>query len=198
MSIYKIVLLGQSCVGKTSIADRFVRNIFIENNNSTIGASFLTKSIKLPNEDVKLDIWDTAGQERYESLATFYYRGADGIIIVYDITDMKSFYSAINWIQKLKEYFEQSLPIIYLVGNKSDLEKYRMVYPYHVYQELNEKFNDISIHYTEVSAKLSINIQPLFYELSTKIKSKYKRKEKEKEETVKITTENTRRRCCFY
>lgn len=196
-------MLGQTCVGKTSISDRFVRNIFLENGNSTIGASFLTKTINLLNEDAKLDIWDTAGQERYESLAPFYYRGSDGIIIVYDITELKSFNMAINWIQRIIDFFGDNIPVIYLVGNKSDLEKFRTVHPVNVYRELNARFNNLEIHYREVSAKLGIGVQHLFYELTTKIKEKYKTKMKENLNTIKLKNiknqeEEYRRTCCFF
>lgn len=120
----KIVLLGDSSVGKSSIVTRYVVGKF-QRSNATIGAAFMTKNILL-NDDkhVNLELWDTAGQERYRSLAPMYYRGTDIAIIVYDVTNPDSLIHAESWIEELKSYIESerqlSLKIV-LVGNKIDL-----------------------------------------------------------------------------
>lgn len=199
MSVYKLVMLGQAAVGKSSIAERFVKNFFSDNTCSTIGASFLSKSIQLPKETVKLDIWDTAGQERYESLAPIYYRKSNGVIVVYDITDIKSFHMALTWLGRVVDFFGADLPVIYLVGNKSDLEQYRQVYPYNVYSELNLKFNGIPINYIDVSAKIGMGIQQLFFEISNKIYIKTEKELIQDTNVVKLTNKNTQKTkwCCY-
>ena len=105
----KTVLLGETAVGKSSIAVRFVRDQFFEYQESTIGAAFLAQSLTLPGtqEVVRFEIWDTAGQERYHSLAPMYYRGAKAALVVYDITDAKSFEKATLWVNELQQ---QCLP----------------------------------------------------------------------------------------
>ena len=99
---YKVVFLGESSVGKSSIVIRFVRNEFLEVQEPTIGAAFFTKSIMLDKGNIKMEIWDTAGQERYRSLAPMYYRGAKVAFVVYDITNKDSFFKASFVTKKLK------------------------------------------------------------------------------------------------
>ena len=138
---FKLVLLGDSSVGKSSIVQRFVKNSFDENRESTIGAAFLSQTIKIkpasastntntnttitPEENevaIKFEIWDTAGQERYKSLAPMYYRNANAAIIVYDITQKDSLQKAVKWVDELKSKLgEDSDVIISLIGNKLDL-----------------------------------------------------------------------------
>ena len=116
----KLVLLGDSSVGKSSIVNRFVSEEFSIFQESTIGASFLTKDIiNDKNETIRLEIWDTAGQERYRSLAPMYYRCAKIALVIYDVTSSESFQGAINWINELNEKNDDCN--IYLIGNKIDL-----------------------------------------------------------------------------
>jgi Ras-related protein Rab-5C len=117
---YKVVLLGDSAVGKSSLVSRFVRDEFTDAPQPTIGAAFLTKTIRSGEFSVKFEIWDTAGQERYRSLAPMYYRGAAAAIIVFDLTDAKSFDGAKSWAEELKKQGNQDI-VLALVGNKKDL-----------------------------------------------------------------------------
>lgn len=125
---FKLVLLGESAVGKSSIVHRFVKNTFDNLRESTIGAAFLTQSVTLPesNTTVKFEIWDTAGQERYKSLAPMYYRNANAALCVYDITSRASFSKAQDWIKELKKQAPEGI-VICLVGNKLDLSEEREV-----------------------------------------------------------------------
>jgi len=117
----KVVLLGQTCVGKSSLVLRFVQDKFFPHTEGTIGAAFLTKTID-PGDgtQVKFEIWDTAGQERYHALAPMYYRGAHAAIIVYDISSRDSLEKGKQWIDELNE---KSSPdqIVAFIGNKADL-----------------------------------------------------------------------------
>ncbi len=119
---FKVVLLGESAVGKSSLVLRFVKREFHEFQESTIGAAFLTQTVQITrfqfqNTTVKFEIWDTAGQERYHSLAPMYYRGAQAALIVYDITSKESFLKAQNWVRELQRQANANI-VIALVGNK--------------------------------------------------------------------------------
>eukprot|EP00591_Stephanopyxis_turris_P000081 CAMPEP_0195518402 /NCGR_PEP_ID=MMETSP0794_2-20130614/12805_1 /TAXON_ID=515487 /ORGANISM="Stephanopyxis turris, Strain CCMP 815" /LENGTH=195 /DNA_ID=CAMNT_0040647355 /DNA_START=90 /DNA_END=677 /DNA_ORIENTATION=+ len=120
--VYKLVLLGEASVGKSSLVVRFVQDQFHNHIESTIGAAFFTKSIPVDGDDVTFEIWDTAGQERYHSLAPMYYRGAKAAIVVYDVTDPASYDRAHKWVDELKSSGSGGT-VITLVGNKVDLER---------------------------------------------------------------------------
>ena len=159
---FKTVLLGETAVGKSSLAVRFVRDQFSEYQESTIGAAFLAQSCTLDNnEEVRFEIWDTAGQERYHSLAPMYYRGAKAAVVVYDITDRTSFTKAMDWVNELKQQCGPNL-IISVVGNKVDLESEREVDRTVALHYANEN----SLLHIETSAKSNINVQTLFQEVA--------------------------------
>ncbi len=124
---YKLVLLGESAVGKSSLVLRFVKNAFSEHQESTIGAAFLTQTMQVGGDTLKFEIWDTAGQERYNSLAPMYYRGAHAALVVYDICKHDSFERAKRWVGELLRNAAPNI-VIALVGNKTDLgEQHREV-----------------------------------------------------------------------
>jgi len=123
---FKLVLLGESAVGKSSLVLRFVKGQFLDFQESTIGAAFLTQTVCLNDTTVKFEIWDTAGQERYHSLAPMYYRGAQAAIVVYDITNADSFDRAKNWVKELQRQGNPNI-VISLAANKVDLESKRAV-----------------------------------------------------------------------
>ena len=124
----KLVLLGDTGVGKSAIVVRFVQGEFSEESKVTVGAAFLAKSLLIPEHgpdaSVKFEIWDTAGQERYASLAPLYYRGADAAVVVYDITSPASFEKARFWVKELQKHASPNINIV-LVGNKKDLAETR-------------------------------------------------------------------------
>merc|ERR1711988_1738984 len=125
---FKLVLLGDSAVGKSCLVVRFVRDEFFEFQEPTIGAAFLTQTVALDDATVKFEIWDTAGQERYRSLAPMYYRGAAAAIVVYDITNRDTFQRAKQWVKELQRQGNPNI-VIALAGNKSDLSTKRKVDP---------------------------------------------------------------------
>eukprot|EP01012_Entosiphon_sulcatum_P037271 TRINITY_DN47756_c0_g1_i1.p1 TRINITY_DN47756_c0_g1~~TRINITY_DN47756_c0_g1_i1.p1 ORF type:complete len:213 (-),score=33.37 TRINITY_DN47756_c0_g1_i1:92-673(-) len=154
---FKLVLLGETAVGKSSIALRFCRSEFHEFQESTIGAAYMTQSVTVGNEPVRLDIWDTAGQERYRSLAPMYYRGAAAAIVVYDICNYDTFVRAKHWVKELKMRADSGI-VIALAGNKCDLSERRRV-------DLAEaqtyaKEQDVII--METSAKSGTNVTEIF------------------------------------
>ncbi|PVU97261.1 hypothetical protein BB561_000684 [Smittium simulii] len=162
---FKLVLLGESAVGKSSLVLRFVKDKFDEYKESTIGAAFLTKTLTLESEDkVKFEIWDTAGQERYKSLAPMYYRNANCAIVVYDITQAASFQRAQTWIEELKKQAESDI-LILLAGNKMDLEDRRTVSSV----EGSTFAAKNGLLFSETSAKDATNTFTMFQNLAIKL-----------------------------
>jgi small GTP-binding protein len=123
---YKVVVVGDSSVGKSSIVQRLIQGTFTEDGTSTCGADFYTYCIPVNSEQVKLQIWDTAGQERFRSISKSYFRNAVGAVLVYDITSMQSFDRVGTWLNDLQDLAAPNAYIL-LVGNKADLEKQREV-----------------------------------------------------------------------
>lgn len=161
---FKLVLLGESAVGKSSIVHRFVKNTFDDARESTIGAAFLTQSITIPETQttIKFEIWDTAGQERYKSLAPMYYRNANAALCVYDITSRNSFAKAQDWIKELKKQAPSDI-VVALVGNKLDLEDNREVQLEEVDEYISELQTDgFKIIKAECSAKNGDGVVELF------------------------------------
>ncbi len=124
--IFKILIIGDSSVGKSNILLRFSDDIFHDTFLPTIGVDFKIKNVNINNHSIKLNIWDTAGQERFKNITATYYKGGHGIIVVYDITDRNSFNNVTNWINEIKQQASPSV-IRYLIGNKCDLEEEREV-----------------------------------------------------------------------
>lgn len=161
---FKVVLLGESAVGKSSLVLRFVKREFHEYQESTIGAAFLTQTVQIDDTTVKFEIWDTAGQERYHSLAPMYYRGAQAALIVYDITSKDSFIKAQNWVRELQRQANTNI-VITLVGNKLDLASKRAV-------ENNEAklfADENNLLFMETSAKTAINVVEVFTAIATRL-----------------------------
>jgi len=153
----KVVLLGDSGVGKSSLVLRFVTDTFKPYSDSTIGASYMTKLINFENKAYKYMIWDTAGQEKYHSLAPMYYRNTQIAIIVYDITQKQTFLTVKKWIKELQHKGPPDV-LIAIVGNKQDLEDRRKV----SYNQVKAYADEINAFFIETSAKKNININELF------------------------------------
>ena len=155
----KIVLLGDTAVGKTSLCARLVNGTFDSFSEPTIGAAFLTKTVQTGDITHRLEIWDTAGQERYKALAPMYYRGATAALIVYDVTNEESFQGAKTWIEELRGQGKPNVVII-LVGNKYDLLEDSNKREVDVADYLNE--NNDRIHFYQASCKTGKNINEIF------------------------------------
>ena len=155
--IFKLLLIGESNVGKTSIIVRYVDNDFQPTGISTLGVDVKCKYVLLNKTKIRLDIWDTAGQERFRGLAKNYFRGGNGFILVYDITDKKSFGKLKGWINDAKEKIDKDYKMI-VVGNKKDCENEREV-EIDLLKEFAAK-NEVS--FLEVSAKTGEGIEQLF------------------------------------
>ena len=164
---FKLVLLGDSAVGKSSLVLRFVRGQFFEYQESTIGAAFLTQTVALNDTTVKFEIWDTAGQERYHSLAPMYYRGAAAAILVYDMTKKSSFEKLQKWVDELKERGPDGI-VLCVAANKCDLEEGREV----EVAEGAEFAQKSGADFFETSAKNDENVGRIFTTLVTNVQRK--------------------------
>jgi len=161
----KIVLLGDTGVGKTSLALRFTQDVFQPRINPTIGASFLMKNMEIDDQKLKLQIWDTAGQDRFRSLAPMYYRGASAAIVVYDICSSQSFSKVKEWVNELKLNIQDEI-ILVIVGNKVDkAEKSRQIKA-----DVGREYAfSVSASFIECSAKTKEGVEELFTEVSQKL-----------------------------
>ena len=172
--IFRICILGDSNVGKTSLLSRYTDKIFKESYNNTIGVDFKIVTLKYNDIIIKLHIWDTAGQERFKSIAVNYFKNSQGFIFVYDITDENSFKNVENWID-LAFLNSNTVGINFLVGNKCDREEERKVD-----KNSAEEFSKIKkLIFLETSAKNDYNVEKLFEYFTYKL-FKYFDKNKDK------------------
>ena len=163
--LYKIVLIGDSGVGKTCILSRYVKNNFPKNKPPTIGVEFATKTIKLSSGlVVKAQIWDTAGQERYKAITTAHYRRAVGALVVYDVTKYSTFSAVQKWIHDVKQQADPDI-VIMLIGNKFDLVEQDNERRAVSQQQASEFARENRLLFTETSALTSKNIQDAFKDL---------------------------------
>ncbi|KAJ7999291.1 hypothetical protein DPEC_G00213900 [Dallia pectoralis] len=163
-SQFKLVLLGETSVGKSSLLLQFVKGQYQDFGESTIGAAFLTQMVSVDGDMVKFDIWDTAGQERYHSLAPMYYRGAQAAIVVYDITNTETFVRAKAWVSELQKQASSNM-VIALAGNKTDRSANRAV----EYTDGQGFAADNSLLFMETSAKTAMNVNNLFLAIAKKL-----------------------------
>ena len=159
--IIKILTLGATQVGKTSIVLRYSEDKFNYNKIATIGIDFKIKIIKKGNERIKVSIYDTAGQERFQNIVKHYYKGANGVLLIYDITKRDTFKNLDFWIKDLEDNSDIDNLFIYLIGNKNDMEDKREV----SWVEASNYAKEKKLPYIEVSAKTGNNIQKLFDEV---------------------------------
>ena len=168
LRIIKLLLIGESSVGKTSIMFRFSDGMFSYSNIPTIGIDFKIKTVEIDGKKVKLQIWDTSGQERFDAITRQYYRGAMGIILVYDITFAKSFARTEKWIRNIQENAGNDVKKV-LLGNKCDMENNRVISK----TDGENLAMDYGMKFYETSAKANINIDEAIMELSECIYQQY-------------------------
>lgn len=161
----KIVLLGDTGVGKSSICQRYINNTISDAYEVTIGGAYLQKEVGLSNgQKIKLHIWDTGGEERYRAMAPLYYRDAQAALLVYDVTSTQSFQSLDYWVRELDEKIRDENMVLIIAGNKSDLPTKK------VSEEQVKAFADNSgIYHVEVSAKTGAGINELFTHMATEL-----------------------------
>ena len=155
--MFKVVLVGDSFVGKTNIMSKYLKNEFHEDSKATVGVEFGSKQFNVEGHSIKAQIWDTAGQERYKAITSAYYKGAKGAFIVYDITRKNSFESIDKWINDVTAVADKKITIV-LIGNKSDLEDQRQV----TKEEGEDKANKLEVAFLETSAFSGENLEKAF------------------------------------
>jgi len=188
----KLVLLGDTAVGKSCLVVRFVRDEFFEYQEPTIGAAFLTQAVQLDDTTVKFEIWDTAGQERYRSLAPMYYRAAAAAIVVYDITNRSSFEGAKSWVRELQRRGEPNV-VIALAGNKVDLDYRRKV----KIEEAKQYAEENGLIHMETSARDAKNVKELFREVAKRIpKQDTRQEERNSFPILPPTGQDQKKSCC--
>ena len=198
--LFKLILIGDSCVGKSNILSKYLKNEFDPNSRATVGVEFGTKNILINNKKIKIQIWDTAGQERYRSITSAYYKGAKGALIVYDITRRTSFDNIDKWISDLKLNGDKNICII-ILGNKSDLADKREV----TKEEGIKKSEMFKTAFLETSALNVDNIGKAFEEIIGQITQNNKNffEDNDKKDMDKginldeIDKNNDKNKCCL-
>lgn len=165
--LFKLLLIGDSGVGKSCLLLRFADNSYTDSYISTIGVDFKIRTVDIEGKTIKLQIWDTAGQERFRTITSSYYRGSHGIIVVYDVTDMDSFNNVKQWFQEIDRYATEGVTKL-LVGNKSDLTAKKVV----EYNTAKEFADSMGIQFIEASAKDSTNVEQAFLAMAGQIKER--------------------------
>lgn len=163
---FKVVVVGDSGVGKTNLIHRFVNNTFNKDSKATVGVEFLSKTFIINKEIFKIEIWDTAGQERYKAITAAYYKGAMGAMIVYDVTNQNSFDNVNRWSSEIREKASKNINLI-MIGNKIDLKDNIAVNS----EMSQEKAKSLNMAVMETSALDSSNVQEAFFQL---LKEMYK------------------------
>jgi len=169
--LFKLLLIGDSGVGKTCLLFRFADNTFNSTFISTIGIDFKIQTLDIDGKRIKLQVWDTAGQERFRTITTAYYRGAMGILLVYDVTSKKSFDNITNWLRNIEEHASEGVEKL-LVGNKSDLEDKRVI----TEEEGQLLAVQHSIDFIEASALSGENVREAFLRMARRVKLKHEAK----------------------
>ncbi|KAK3036073.1 hypothetical protein RJ639_029826, partial [Escallonia herrerae] len=162
--VFKVVVIGDSAVGKTQILSRFAKNEFCFDSKSTIGVEFQTRTVTINSKVIKAQIWDTAGQERYRAVTSAYYRGALGAMLVYDITKRQTFDHVARWVEELRAHADNTI-VITLIGNKADLVDLRVVPT----EDAVEFAEDQGLYFFETSALTGDNVEAAFFNLLDKI-----------------------------
>ena len=165
--MFKVVLVGDSSVGKTNIMSKYLKNEFHDDSKATVGVEFGSKQFTVEGHTIKAQIWDTAGQERYKAITSAYYKGAKGAFVVYDITRKQSFDSVDRWINELRATADKKLSII-IIGNKSDLEDQRQV----TKEQGEEKAKNNEVAFMETSARSGENLEKAFEQMMNEVYKK--------------------------
>ena len=190
--LYKILLIGNSGVGKSSILFRYCDDIYTDLYVSTIGVDFKIKTIVYEGKKYKLQIWDTAGQERFKSITSSYYRGSSGIILVFDVSNIDSFKKLKVWLEETEEYAGRTIPTV-IIGNKIDFKHKRVV----SYEDGMKFAKNINVKYVETSAKNGSGIQKIFETLICEMDKKLQFNEPQSKLFVENNNNKTKK-CCRY
>uniref|UniRef100_A0A8C2N0F0 Ras-related protein Rab-35 n=1 Tax=Cricetulus griseus TaxID=10029 RepID=A0A8C2N0F0_CRIGR len=191
--LFKLLIIGDSGVGKSSLLLRFADNTFSGSYITTIGVDFKIRTVEINGEKVKLQIWDTAGQERFRTITSTYYRGTHGVIVVYDVTSAESFVNVKRWLHEINQNCDDVCRI--LVGNKNDDPERKVVETEDAYKFAGQ----MGIQLFETSAKENVNVEEMFCisDIYIKIHKSSKITQQQQNDVVKLTKNSKRKkRCC--
>ena len=174
--IFKIVIIGDSGVGKTNLIGRYLKNEYKEDSKATVGVEFGEKKYEINGLKIKAQIWDTAGQERYRAITSMYYKGAKGGLIVFDLSSKSTFQNVEKWFNEIKKTADPTINLI-LIGNKSDLKDKRQIST----EEGENKAKEMNVAYLETSALNCDNVDKAFDLLIQEITKKMKKEIEEEE-----------------
>ena len=192
----KVLILGESKVGKSSILNRFTEKTYLESLSPTLGIDYKIMKMNISGFELKMQIWDTAGQERFRSITESFYKGCQAVLLVFDLTDKDTFYKIKNWLNNINEKAGNSVFIV-LVGNKCDLksnEDVEIVSQDEIYQMTQ----DTDIKYFATSAKEDVNIQEVFYYIARAVVDKEMKEPKKDPARVPLTysPKSKKEKCC--
>ncbi|KAB2051285.1 hypothetical protein CXB51_033724 [Gossypium anomalum] len=201
--LFKVVLIGDSGVGKSNLLSRFTRNEFCLESKSTIGVEFATRTLQVEGRTVKAQIWDTAGQERYRAITSAYYRGALGALLVYDVTKPTTFENVSRWLKELRDHADSNI-VIMMIGNKTDLKHLRAV----ATEDGQSYAEKEGLSFIETSALEAINVEKAFQTILSEIYRKISKKSLSSDEPAPASIKegktidvgapeaNTKKACC--
>lgn len=201
--LFKVVLIGDSGVGKSNLLSRFTRNEFCLESKSTIGVEFATRTLQVEGRTVKAQIWDTAGQERYRAITSAYYRGALGALLVYDVTKPTTFENVSRWLKELRDHADSNI-VIMLIGNKTDLKHLRAV----ATEDAQSFAEKEGLSFIETSALEATNVEKAFQTILAEIYRIISKKSLSSDEPAPTTIKegktlvvggqeaNTKKPCC--
>ncbi|KAH1072534.1 hypothetical protein J1N35_024862 [Gossypium stocksii] len=201
--LFKVVLIGDSGVGKSNLLSRFTRNEFCLESKSTIGVEFATRTLQVEGRTVKAQIWDTAGQERYRAITSAYYRGALGALLVYDVTKPTTFENVSRWLKELRDHADSNI-VIMMIGNKTDLKHLRAV----ATEDGQSYAEKEGLSFIETSALEAINVEKAFQTILSEIYRKISKKSLSSDEPAAASIKegktidvgapeaNTKKACC--
>mmetsp|Transcript_7696 Transcript_7696/g.22681 ORF Transcript_7696/g.22681 Transcript_7696/m.22681 type:complete len:201 (-) Transcript_7696:51-653(-) len=186
--LFKLLLIGDSGVGKSCLLLRFADDTYTESYISTIGVDFKIRTIELDGKTIKLQIWDTAGQEQFRTITRSYFRGAQGIVLVYDITDRRTFSSVRSWMAQITDHADQKVNKV-LVGNKCDNAAARAVST----EEGAALAAEYGVKFLEASAKANVNVTPAFTAIAQQVIDRTPKPASERKATHKLSSSRSRR-----
>ena len=196
---FKVVIVGDSSVGKTNLVKRFMNNTFLKDSKATVGVEFMSKTFNVNKKIIKVELWDTAGQERYKAITAAYYKGAKGALIVYDVTNKISYDNVDKWCNELRIKGSKNISIV-MIGNKTDLKDNIVVNS----EMSKEKANLLQVPVMETSALDASNVKEAFYLLIKEMYLSFTNKDKNNKisdninegVSLEVKKEETKKACC--
>ena len=196
---FKVVIVGDSSVGKTNLVKRFMNNTFLKDSKATVGVEFMSKTFNVNKKIIKVELWDTAGQERYKAITAAYYKGAKGALIVYDVTNKISYDNVDKWCNELRIKGSKNINIV-MIGNKTDLKDNIVVNS----EMSKEKANLLQVPVMETSALDASNVKEAFYLLIKEMYLSFTNKDKNNKisdninegVSLEVKKEETKKGCC--